>query len=281
MLTALALIAKLLIYIGALVAIGILAHFFLAIRPNLKGLRIGITVMLAGAFSKLFIANAQLSGQLSGAFNPDTWGWVWMSNGTQFLIFTSGAALGLFASLINTINLKKAAALFAILILSIGFSVSGHTQAADALPLLPLWIVPHTLIAGYWIWAPVSLWPKDTDTNEIIALKADRFSRFAIWAVPILFVSGLYLFWRLNGPFWESGTTLYGRLLLGKLGAALLLLGLGAYNKFRITDLLHRDPQKGRAALCLSLRCEVVLFSVVILCVLFATTVTGPEGHHH
>jgi len=268
MLMALALIAKLLIYIGD-------------IRSYLRGLRIAIIVMLTGAFSKLFIANAQLSGQLSGAFNHDTWGWVWLSNGTQFLVFTSGAALGLFASFINTINLKKAAALIAALILSIGFSVSGHTQAADALPLLPLWIVPHTLIAGYWIWAPVSLWPKDTDTDDNIALKADRFSRFAIWAVPILFVSGLYLFWRLNGSFWESGTTLYGRLLLGKLAAALLLLGLGAYNKLRITDLLHRDPHKGRAALRLSLRGEAVLFFAVILCVLFATTVTGPEGHHH
>jgi len=51
MLMALALIAKLLIYIGALVAIGILAHFFLAIRPNLKGLRMALTVMLAGAFA--------------------------------------------------------------------------------------------------------------------------------------------------------------------------------------------------------------------------------------
>jgi len=60
MLMALALIAKLLIYIGALVAIGILSHFFLAIRPNLKGLRMALTVMLAGAFSKLLIANAQL-----------------------------------------------------------------------------------------------------------------------------------------------------------------------------------------------------------------------------
>jgi len=165
--------------------------------------------------------------------------------------------------------------------LSVGFAVSGHTQAAETLPLLPLWIVPHTLIAGYWIWAPVTLWPKDTDADDNIALKADRFSRIAIWAVPFLFVSGLYLFWRLNGSFWNSGTTLYGRLLLGKLAAALLLLGLGAYNKFRIAGLLHRDPQKGRAALRLSLRGEAVLFSVVILCVLFATTVTGPEGHHH
>jgi len=185
------------------------------------------------------------------------------------------------ASFINTINLKKATALISVFILSVGFAVSGHTQAAETLPLLPLWIVPHTLIAGYWIWAPVTLWPKDTDADDNIALKADRFSRIAIWAVPFLFVSGLYLFWRLNGSFWNSGTTLYGRLLLGKLAAALLLLGLGAYNKFRIAGLLHRDPQKGRAALRLSLRGEAVLFSVVILCVLFATTVTGPEGHHH
>jgi len=76
MLTALSLIAKLMLYIGALVSIGILSHFCLGIQQKLKGLR-----------------------------------------------------------------------------------VFGHTQGAENMPWLPLWVVPHSLIAGFWIWAPISLWP--------------------------------------------------------------------------------------------------------------------------
>lgn len=261
--------------------IGILTHFSLTIRPNLRGLRRSIAVMITGATLKLLIANAQLSGSLSGAFNPDTWGWVWQSNGPQFLVFVSGAALALLAAFINAAALKKTAAVVSLLVLSAGFAVSGHTQAAENMPLLPLWVIPHTLIAGYWLWAPVSLWPSPSVSDADIALRADRFSRFAIWAVPLLFVSGLYVFWRLSGPLWEAGSSLYGRLLLGKLAAALLILGLGAYNKFRIADLLRRAPQQGRAALRLSLRSEAVLFAGVLVCVLLATTMTGPSGHLH
>lgn len=281
MLLALALIAKLLLYIGALVSIGILTHFCLAIRPDLTGLRLSLAAMMAGAASKLLIANAQLSGTLSGALNPDTWGWVWQSNGPQFLVFVSGAALALLAAFINAAALKKAAAVVSLLVISAGFAVSGHTQAAENMPLLPLWVVPHTLIAGYWMWAPVSLWPSSSVSDADIAFRAGRFSRFAVWAVPLLFVSGLYILWRLSGPLWEVGSNLYGRLLLGKLAAALLILGLGAYNKFRIVSLLRTAPQQGRAALRLSLRSEAVIFALVLICVVLATTVTGPGGHLH
>ena len=121
---------------------------------------------------------------------------------------------------------------------------------------------------------------RDRSDRDLI-LRTERFSHFAIWAVPFLFVTGLYLLWRLNGNLLDIGSTLYERLLMVKLVAALILLGAGAFNKFRIGILLQQSPLVGRAALRKSLGLEAVLFLFVLLCVLWATTVTGPNGHSH
>ena len=281
MLTIFALIAKLVLYIGALVSIGILSHFCLGIQQNLKGLRVFIAVLVVGAISKLIIANAQLAGSLYDAFNQETFGWVWQSNGFQFLAFMVGAGLAILVSFIRSSALRKIAAVLSIITLSAGFALSGHTQAAENMPFLPLWVIPHILIAGYWLYAPFSLWPADTLSDGDLILRTERFSHFAIWAVPFLFVTGLYLLWRLNGNLLDIGSTLYERLLMVKLVAALILLGAGAFNKFRIGILLQQSPLVGRAALRKSLSLEAVLFLFVLLCVLWATTVTGPNGHSH
>ena len=281
MLTALALIVKLTLYIGVLVTIGILSHFCLGIQQKLKGLRVFVAVLIIGAISKLIIANAQLAGSLSQAFNPETFGWVWKSNGTQFLVFMGGASLSILSSFINASAFRKIAAAFSIIILSAGFAASGHTQGAENMPWLPLWVVPHSLIAGFWMWAPISLWPSKAATDADIIWRADRFSLFATWAVPLLFATGLYLLWRLNGSLLDFTSSLYGRLLMGKLVAALLILSVGAYNKFRITGLLKQSPTLGRIALRKSLSIESVLFTLVLICILLATTLTGPGGHHH
>lgn len=281
MLTALALIVKLMLYIGALVTIGILSHFCLGIQKKLKGLRISVLLLIIGAVTKLIIANAQLAGSLSQVFNQETFGWVWQSNGTQFLVFMGGAALAILSSFINANALRKIAAALSIIVLSAGFAASGHTQAAENMPWLPFWVVPHSLIAGFWIWAPISLWPSAAATDNDMIARADRFSLFATWVVPFLFVTGLYLLWRLNGNLLNLTSTLYGRLLIGKFIAALLILGVGAYNKFRIAGLLKQSPTLGRAALRQSLSLEAALFILVLICILWATTITGPGGHHH
>lgn len=281
MLTALALIVKLTLYIAALVTIGILSHFCLGIQQKLMGLRVFVAVLIIGAISKLIIANAQLAGSLSQAFNPETFGWVWQSNGTQFLVFMAGASLAILSSFINASAFRKIAAALSIIVLSAGFAASGHTQGAENMPWLPLWVVPHSLIAGFWMWAPISLWPSKAATDADIIWRADRFSLLATWAVPLLFATGLYLLWRLNGNLFNLGSALYGRLLMGKLIAALLILSVGAYNKFRITGLLKQSPTLGRIALRKSLSLETVLFILVLVCILLATTLTGPGGHHH
>lgn len=281
MLTALALIAKLLLYTGALVTIGILSHFCLGIQQKLNSLRLFIASLIIGAISKLLIANAQLAGSLSQIFNQDSWGWVWQSNGTQFLVFMAGASFAIIASLLKSNVSRRSLSALSVIILSAGFAASGHTQAVENMPLLPLWVIPHILIAGFWIWAPVSLWPATSVSDKDIIARTERFSLFAIWAVPFLFITGLYLLWRLSGNLLNIGSTLYGRLLFVKLVAALMLLGVGAFNKLRIGAHLRQSPLVGRVALSKSLRLEALLFLLVLICVLIATSVTGPAGHNH
>lgn len=281
MLTALALIAKLLLYTGALVTIGILSHFCLGIQQKLNSLRLFTAFLIIGALSKLLIANAQLAGSLSQIFNQDSWGWVWQSNGTQFLVFMAGALLAIFVSLFKASALRKIAAAVSVIVISAGFAASGHTQASENMPWLSVWVIPHILIAGFWLWAPVSLWPATSISAKDIIARTERFSYFAVWAVPFLFITGLYLLWRLSGNLLNLGSTLYGGLLIIKLAAALLLLAAGAFNKFRIGTLLRQAPLVGRAALRKSLSFEAALFLLVLICVLIATTITGPAGHNH
>ena len=128
MLTALALIVKLMLYIGALVTIGILLHFSLGIQQKLKGLRAFVVVLIIGAASKLIIANAQLAGSLSQAFNPETFGWVWQSNGTQFLVFMGGASLAILSSFINASAFRKITAALSIIVLLSLIHISEPTR---------------------------------------------------------------------------------------------------------------------------------------------------------
>jgi len=281
MLTGLSLFAKLLLYIGALVTIGILSHFCLGIQQKLKGLHVFVMLLIIGAISKLLLANAQLSGTLTQVFNRQTWGWVWQSNGTQFLVFMAGAVLAIFVSLSKASTLRKIAAAMSVVVISAGFAASGHTQAAENMPWLPLWVIPHILIAAFWLWAPVSLWPAKPISDKDVITSTERFSYFAVWAVPFLFITGVYLLWRLSGNLLALGSTLYDRLLIVKLSAALMLLAVGAFNKFRIGALLREVPLVGRAALRKSLSIEAALFLLVLICILIATTVTGPAGHNH
>ena len=281
MLITLAIASKLLLYLGALATIGILSHFCLSIQTKLKWIWLAAGVLMIGTFSKLFVANAQLAGSITEIFNQNTFRWVWQSNGTQFIVFLSGTVLALSACLVPPRRLKKAAALIAILTISAGFAASGHTQGAENMPLLPLWVVPHILIAGFWILAPVSLWPHKSLSDDVVIMKTERFSFFAVWAVPVLFLSGVYLLWRLNGNQWDAYFTLYGVLLLCKFAAALFLLGVGAYNKYRLTRILKTSPETGRNMLQKSLSLEAGVFAIVFACILLATTLTGPGGHHH
>lgn len=280
-LTTLTLLAKFCLYLGALVSIGLISHHLLKIRGNLKGLTLGFLLIVIGLVMKLLTANAQLGGGLSHALNFDSFHWVWQSSQAQAGFLVTGITMALISCRLKVSLLKTTGLVTAILCLSLSFAMTGHTQGQEDAPLLYLWILPHLLMAGFWVMAPVSLWPDRQSNDQGLIDNVERFSRGAIWIVPLLFLTGGYVLWRLLPQISDLRTTLYGQLLSVKLVAVTGLLALGAWNRFRVTRMLKDDIVAGRRQLKRSLAFEAVLFALVIVAILFATTVTGPGNHSH
>lgn len=281
MLTAFMLLAKLCLYAGALISIGVITHALLKIRANLKGLFWGVGLLSFGLAAKLLATNAQMAGGLSQVLNFENFYWVWQSSSAQTLFVVSAVLFVLIGLALKTLRLSSALFIAGVLCLSASFAMTGHTHGQETAPWLYLWMIPHLLIAGFWVMAPVSLWPHHETEDQALIQKVERFSRAAIWIVPMLFVSGAYVVRILLPDISNLWTSQYGQLLSVKLIAVTSLLGLGAWNKLSVTQSLKNDASVGRVRLKRSLSLEAMLFALVIVVILFATTVTGPAGHSH
>lgn len=275
------LLAKLCLYAGALISIGVITHDLLKIRTNLNGLFWGLGLFSFGVVAKLLATNAQMTGGLSQTLNFENFYWVWQSSYAQIGLISLAVLLALISLALKSYRLRVAFCLAGVLCMSASFAMTGHTRGQENASWLYLWMMPHLLFAGFWIMAPISLWPdRETDDRALIQ-KVERFSRAAIWLVPILFLTGVYVLRKLLPELSDLWTTQYGQLLSVKLVAVTVLLALGAWNKLSVTQTLKNDTSVGRVRLKRSLSIEAMLFLLVIVAILFATTITGPAGHTH
>jgi putative copper export protein len=71
-------------------------------------------------------------------------------------------------------------------------------------------------------------------------------------------------------------STTNGQLLVAKCSVSLIALGLGAFNKLRLTWAVSSGRAGGRSALKRTLLAELTVFLIALLLVGIATTVTGP-----
>jgi putative copper resistance protein D len=269
---------KLALYAAALLSAGLALHGALGVVERseratwIRLSALAAALALALGALKLLLLNAQLAGGLAHALDAESFGWTWAMQAPSLIALATGAA----AALAAWVSQRHWFGVIAVLGFSASFALAGHTQALAAPGLAP-WIVGlHVLIASYWIAAPISLWPRDTLADEALQRRLERFSAGAIVAIPLLFVAGLWLAWRISGglaPLLESG---YGRLLLAKLAAASVALGLGALNKQFVTAMIIRTPERGRMWLKRTLAADTLLFLTALLLIGWATTLTGP-----
>jgi putative copper export protein len=260
----------------ALLAIGFGLHAALGISP--AGRRESIrAAAAAGAALGLMLArmallNAQLGGGFVSAFDLSFFAWTWRALGPAALATALGCASALAAFAIASRRLAGASAI----LLASGFALTGHAAAMEQAGLASAAVGMHVLIAGFWIAAPVTLYPAAALTDADLLSRLRRFSRYAALLVPLLFVLGLWLAWVLAGGPRQMLSTLYGGLLLAKLAAAAMALALGAANQRFVTALIGSNPARGRSWLRLTLRLEAVLFTVAVIAISAATTLTGP-----
>ncbi len=277
-LTVLAILIKYTLYASALFLIGLSLHRVFLIE-NVSKKKTGLLAPVGGIFLgavvlKLLIANAQLAGSLSGAFSGDTFKWVWRPHAIQTYLFVG--ALGAVAAY-RVFN-WRAGLVIAPAGIALGFGMAGHIQGIEAPAIWVPFVAIHVLIAGFWLVAPLTLYPAAAVPISELQQRTARFSSLAIKAVPLLFVTGVLVLWQLLEGLGQMVSTPYGRLLTFKLVAAVVLLGLGAINKFWVSEQLAQKPTSGLITLKRTLVGEAILFASVLLILTLATTITGP-GH--
>jgi putative copper export protein len=220
---------------------------------------------------RLLILNAQM-GDGTVLVDPELFPLSWTALGPSTMALGAGAAVGA-AGLLAGSRLLAGIGAF---VLAIGFGLTGHTHGLTEPGLAPILVAVHVLIAGFWVTAPITLYPAASLGDDVLLMRLKRFSAIAITAIPLLILLGAWLAWVLAGGFEPLIGSTYGLLLLFKLAVGVTAMGMGALNKQIVTARIKTEPAKGRRWLRRTLAVETILFAAAVLAVSAATTIAGP-----
>jgi copper transport protein len=171
-------------------------------------------------------------------------------------------------------------------LLALGASAMGHPAAVPEAPLIAMGLdALHALGAGSWVGGLVGLGiavlPRAMSLPEALRTESVRrslraFSPVALASASALAVTGLIGgWWQLRGDPMAVIETGYGRLLLAKIGAVLIVALLGAYH-WRVVQPAVGDG-RSMAALHRSVRWELLLMMIVVVLTAVLTG-TAPAG---
>ncbi|KMO95268.1 hypothetical protein ACS04_24660 [Streptomyces roseus] len=123
---------------------------------------------------------------------------------------------------------------------------SAGPQVALAVPVAAL----HLLAMGVWLGGLVTLLlllrRRGADGQEVPAAAIGRFSALAFGAVAVLVGTGAYQSWRQVGSWEALSTTSYGKVLLVKIAAVVLVLCAASFSRRWTARLVHEAPPSAR-----------------------------------
>ncbi len=115
--------------------------------------------------------------------------------------------------------------------LSLTWAAAEHASAGIQVPVAMTSSVLHLLAMSAWLGGLAALLTSLQAAQPLPAATVARFSRLAFVSVTVLTVTGLYQSWRGLGS-WDAFTgTSYGRILIAKVGAVVLLLVAAGYSR--------------------------------------------------
>ena len=157
------------------------------------------------------------------------------------------------------------------------FALRGHVLDEPRLMLGAL-LTAHLLGLAFWIGAFAPLHRLAGHADPIRAgTAAAEFGRRALWVVPALAVAGGGLLVLLAGNPLDALAIPYGRLLAVKLAVFLLLLGLAAFNKLRLTPALLAGDAGAGARLRRSIGLELAAVLAILTTTAILTTIASPD----
>ena len=157
------------------------------------------------------------------------------------------------------------------------FAFRGHVLAEPRVILGAL-VTAHLLGLAFWIGAFAPLHRLAGHADPIRAgTAAAEFGRRALWVVPALAVAGATLLVLLTGNPLDAVETTYGRLLGVKLAVFLLLLGLAAFNRLRLTPALLAGDAGAGVRLRRSIGVEFAAVLIILATTAILTTIASPD----
>ena len=233
------------------------------------GLVCAITAGLASAALIPVGAIYLAGGAWAGAIDPALTGMVAESPVGESLVVRAAGLAGLAVLFISGRVPGLAAFAFAGVVCA-SFALRGHVLAEPRMILGAL-VTAHLLGLAFWIGAFAPLYRLAGHAEPILAGTAAEFGRRALW------VAGVTLLVLLAGNPLDALGTAWGRLLAVKLAVFVLLLGLGAYNRLRLTPALLAGDVGAGALLRRSIRLEFAAVSVILAVTAVLTTIASPD----
>ena len=236
-------IAQALAYIGLLVAAGL--AFFSAwmlgeVRPSAEPLarlrrlqRSATVVALAAGAIGIPLAGAYQQGLgMAGLTDPASYDLDLVGDDLLVLVLQ---VLGLVTALL--VRNHRLAVTVAAAVAVTSPALVGHTRAFEPIPLLVVTDALHLVAGAVWLGGLVGLvltLPAIRGRRKDTATVISRFSSVAAGVLALLAATGTVTGWRILGS-WDAlfGTT-YGRLLIVKVGIALLVVAIAAWNRYRL-----------------------------------------------
>ncbi|MGH7914006.1 MAG: CopD family protein [Candidatus Binataceae bacterium] len=170
-------------------------------------------------------------------------------------------------------SLRTAILCFVACVLLLLVSLSSH--AIDRGTIAIVVYFTHEVAAALWIGAILGLWfgaVRGKLGSGWILQAAPRVSSVAGWTVTVLILSGLYTgYYSLGADPHRLIDSAYGRTLVDKVCAAMLVLLIGAYNRYWLIPTLSESS--ARESLVINVGVEsVLLIGVLGLAALLANT---------
>ena len=239
------------------------------------GLAAAFTAGLASAALVPMSAVYLAGGSWAGAVDPVLTGMVATSPVGESLAVRI-AGLAVVAALLTSARAPGYVCVAGAGIVCASFALRGHVLDEPRLILGAL-LTAHLLGLAFWIGAlaPLHRLAGRADPTRAGAAAAE-FGRRALWVVPALAAAGGGLLVLLAGNPLDALATPYGRLLAVKLAVFVLLLGLAAFNKLRLTPALLVGDAGAGVRLRRSIGLELAAVLAILATTAILTTVASP-----
>lgn len=216
--------------------------------------------------------------QLGGGADTLAKGSTWSALSSTQYVVTALVVLGL----VGAVTLlgdgfptrsRGIAAVVAGVVAVVAPALTGHTRAAGPEVLVVGADMLHLLAGAVWFGGLVGLaltLPGLADKGEVGGEVLARFSGLGAGVLAALVATGSLLAWRIVGSWGALVDTGYGQVLLVKVAIALVVVGIAAWNRFRLLPLLRqadrrRDRRTAAQRVVRATAAEAAVLVVVLL----------------